>query len=159
MNAQNHKELVVEMAFDIVQEMAPDEQQLFRVYSKSYLRKQNILFKDNSQKDELLGFGVGESITILTPFILTVISEVVKFIAEDVRTSLRDKKSADINATVKGTFKKHQHDKVKPNPLTPDQILAIRKMIIAKGGQMKIPEDRVRILADLVVGGLVTKLS
>ncbi len=159
-NDQNHNDLIVEIAFEIVQEAAPNEKPLFEAYRKAFLRNQGALFKEGSQNDEMLGFGTDDSITMLAPFILNIITEIVKLIAENARKSIKTEKTSDeTKAAIKGAFKKYQNDKVKPNPLTPEQALAIRKMIIAKGGQMKIPEDRIKILADTVVGGLVIKLS
>jgi hypothetical protein len=42
-------------------------------------------------KDEVLGFGLAEAATFLTPLVLAVITEVVKFLAEEVKQSLKDR--------------------------------------------------------------------
>lgn len=158
-------QLVADVARELVTQLAPQELPLFRANSEAYFRDPDQALAGQKGKDEMLGFGSGEVVVLLTPIALTVVSEVMKFIVEEVKKSAKDESSALIGDMVKKVFKKFRRedqkdekkkDEKKTSPaLTPDQLGRVRDMALGKARQLKLSEARAKLLADAVVGGLV----
>jgi len=160
-------QLVAEVARELVLQLASQELPLFRANSEAYFKNPDKALAEQKGKDDMLGFGSGEVVVLLTPIALSVVTEVVKFIVEEVKKSAKDESSALISHTVKKVFKKFRpeekkkdHDKKAdekktPPALTPDQLERVRDMALKKARQLKLSEARAKLLADAVIGSLV----
>jgi hypothetical protein len=152
-------QLVADLARDIIAQTAPQEMPLFRANSEAYFKDPDKTLAGQKGKDEMLGFGSGEVVVLLTPIALTVVAEVVKFIVEEVKKSVKDESSSLISETVKKVFKKFRpeqkkDDKKTPPALTPEQLERVREIALQKARQLKLSEARAKLLADAVVGSL-----
>jgi hypothetical protein len=152
-------QLIADLTRDIIAQTAPQEMPLFRAHSEAYFRNPDKALAEQKGKDEMLGFGSGEVVVLLTPIALTVVAEVVKFIVEEVKKSVKDESSSLISETVKKVFKKFRpeqkkEDKKTPSALTPEQLERVREIALQKARQLKLSEARAKLLADAVVGSL-----
>jgi hypothetical protein len=157
-------QLVSDVARELVLQLAPQELPLFRANSAAYFQDPEKALAGQKGKDEMLGFGSGEVVVFLTPIALTVATEVVKFLVEEVKKSAKDESSAIIGDMVKRVFKKFKlaekkddkkKDEKKTSPaLTPDQLGQVRDIALRKARQLKLSEARAKLLADAVVGSL-----
>ena len=77
-------QLIIDLSRDLLAQVAPQELPLFRAASQAYQSDPDALSKSGGEKDEMLGFGAGEVAALLTPAVLLITSEVVKFLAEEV---------------------------------------------------------------------------
>src|SRR5574341_276932 len=152
--------LIAEVAKYLVSTLAPEELPLFRANSEAYFKNPEKALARQPGKDDLLGFGDGEAIVFVTPIVIAVTSDVVKFVAEEVKKSAQAEGTTLIGDTVKAMFKKlHPPDnqnKKTPPPLTAEQLTQVRAIAFKKARQLKLSEDRARILADSMVGSLAT---
>ena len=153
-----YNQTVTEVARDLLAQLAPQEKALFRPISESYFKNPEKTLSDNQAKDEMLGFGSAEAVTLLTPVILAVSGDVVKFLFAEAQKAMQSESSNLINETVKSWFGKFRQkdDKKSPPPLTAEQMEQVRKVAVLKAKQLKLSEKNTKLLADAIVGSLVT---
>lgn len=163
MDNSNQNQLTANIARDIVSQMAPQEIPLFRANSELYFKDPQKALKSQEGSDDMLGFGTGEAVAYLTPIILTVSFEVVKFVTEEVKKSLKTESTNAINEAVQRMFKKFrpipvtgQAEDPAPTMLTVEQLREVHQRAFEKACQLRLSEAKARQLADSLVGELVS---
>src|SRR5262245_16975967 len=142
-------QLMRDVSRDLVTTIAPQELPLFRASSEVFFQNPDELLSDRKPKDDMLGFGTGEAVVIITPAILAVSQQVVLFVMEQVKKSTQEQSSKLIDETVKKMFKKFRsEEKTEPEPLTADQLAHVREIALKKARQLKLSENRAKLLAD-----------
>lgn len=156
-----NQQLISEVARSLIADVAPQELPLFRANSDAYFKNSAKAQQSQAAKDEMLGFGPGGEIVLLTPVALAVLSDVIPFLIDEVKKAVQTESAAWISDTVKAMFKKfhlaEKAEKGKPLPLTPEQLAQVRHIVIKKAHQLKLSDERAALLADTVVGGLVVE--
>lgn len=153
----SQKQLVSDVARDIVTQISPQELPMFRAVNEAYFKDPEKTLKGKTGKDEMLGFGVGEAVTFLTPIALEVTSEVVMYVAEEAKKTFKGESSGIASDIVKKMFKKFRPAEDKENKipmLTDEQLLKVRRLAFEKACQLNLPEAHANLLADSMVGGL-----
>src|ERR1700676_3619260 len=110
-NAENNQ-LIADVARDIVIQTAPQELPLFRATSTAYFKNPKA-HKNQVGKDEILGFGTGEMVSLLTPVVLTVVTEVVTFLTLEVKKAAAAESASLISDHVKKLFKRFHPEEEK----------------------------------------------
>lgn len=153
-----YNQTVTEFAKDLLTQLAPQEKALFRSISESYFKNPEKMLSDNKAKDEMLGFGAAETVTLLTPIILAVSGDVIKFLLAEAQKAMQSESTNLINEKVKSWFNKlrQKDDKKSPTPLTSDQLEQVRKIAMKKAKQLKLSEKNTKLLADAIIGSLAT---
>ena len=153
-----YNQTVSEFARDLLTELAPQEKALFRSISESYFKNPEKTLSDNKAKDEMLGFGAAEAVTLLTPIILAVSGDVIKFLLAEAQKAMQSESTNLINEKVKSWFNKFRQkdDKKSSTPLTSDQLEQVRKIAMKKAKQLKLSEKNTKLLADAIIGSLAT---
>ena len=158
-NAQNTP-LIADVARDIVAQTAPQELPLFRATSAAYFKKPDQALKNQTGKDEMLGFGTGELVSLLTPTVLIVVTEVVTFLTVEVKKAVATESASLISDQVKKLFKKFHPEAEKeqsdPAPLTREQIARVHKLAYERFLQLKLSETQANRLADAITASLIT---
>jgi hypothetical protein len=114
MDDLSQERLVEVLAKDLVAQIAPQELPLFRSTSQAYFQNSDKYFKGQESKDEMLGFGVGESVTLLTPFILSILVEIVKYLSNEFASTVKTEGASYINEMVKQSFQKFRRQPLEP---------------------------------------------
>jgi hypothetical protein len=157
-NGENNL-LIVDVARDIVAQTEPGELPLFRAISTEYFKRPAKAVKNQSGRDELLGFGIGETVSLLTPAVLVVTTQVVAFLTEVVRQSVVEESASLINERVRRMFKKFRQegarDELAPAPLTREQLAQVHKQAYEKFLELKLSGTRANRLADAVLASLI----
>lgn len=161
MNDATENQLATDVARDLVGQLAPEEMPLFRATSEAYLKDPQKVLKEHTGEDEMLGFGTGEVVSLLTPVALAVSVEVVKFVTVEVSQSFKAETSVVIAALVKSVFKKYRatlekEARLTSSPLTSEQLREVHAIALTKARQLNLSEARAKILADALVGDLIT---
>jgi hypothetical protein len=163
MKNSDQSQLIADVARDVVAQIAPEELPLFRATSVAYFKNPDKLVKKQMRKDEMLGFGVGEAVSLLTPTVLVVVAEAVTFVTAEVKKSIATESAGLISDLVKKQFKKFQPEEKKagdnPPPLTLEQIAQVRKLAYQRFLQLKLSDAQANRLADAVVATLVSEAS
>ncbi len=154
---QDQKELVADLARDLVAIAAPHELPLFRAVSEAYLNDPERALKAQRGKDEMLGFGMGEAAVLLSPIILAVVTDVLRYVTEHVLQTVKSEGAALASGAVKNMFKKFRGEEKKEgkvSPLTAEQIAQVRRLSFERARQLDLPEAQAGLLADAVAGSL-----
>ncbi len=156
MDNSTYNQTVSEVAKDLVIQLAPQEKALFQPISESYFKNPEKTLSENKAKDEMLGFGSAEVVTLLTPVILAVSGDVIRFLLAEAQKAVQSESSDLINETVKSWFGKFhtKADTKSPPPLTADQLEQVRKVAVQKAKQLKLSDKNTKLLADAIVGSL-----
>jgi hypothetical protein len=157
--------LVAELARAVVRDVAPQEMPLYRANSEAYFKDPEKALRGASSGDQMLGFGAGIDVTLLTPIVLAIMSEVVKYLATEVVQSAKRQGSGVIDEQVKRLFNRFRTAPAStasaaaseaPAPLTVDQLARVRSIAFDTARRLKLPPDQAQLLADSTVGGLVS---
>jgi hypothetical protein len=157
-NVEN-SQLIADVARNIVAQTEPGELRLFQAISTEYFKRPAEVNKNNRGKDELLGFGIGDAVPLVTPAMLVVMTQIVAFLTEVVRQSFVEESANLINERVRSMFKKFRHegerDELAPAPLTREQLAQVHKHAYEKFLELKLSGTRATYLADAVVASLI----
>jgi hypothetical protein len=156
-------QLIAELAREQVAKIAPQELPLFRTTSEAYFENPERTLERASSRDEKLAFGgVEVGVAFLTPFVMPVAKEVVEFLVGEVKQYLKSESSGLIGEYVKKLFRKfrpaQEHEEMPP-PLTLDQARRVRDRAYEKARELKLSEEQADLLADSLVGSLVTEAA
>lgn len=149
------KQLVTDIARDVIAQIAPQECPLFSVTCEAYFTNPDQLLKDQRGKDEMLGFGIDTTAAIfLSPIVLAIANGIIQSLTEDV---IPEKTKGIINKIFKTKRTKKEMDKQGTLSLsyTKDQLQQIREEIVRKvQRQSKCSKSQAEEIADAVVGRL-----
>jgi hypothetical protein len=156
---QDQAQIISELSRDLVGQMAPGELPRFEATRTAYFEDPDKVLRGNaSDKDEILGFGTGETLTQMTPVILAVVTQVVTFLAAEVKKQLKSESTSFVGELVKGMFKKFKArlDKSPPKAptLSPEVLTRVRETTLQNASRLHLPQEKATMLADAVVGSL-----
>lgn len=145
--AQN--QFIASTARDLVAQFAPQELPLFQATSEAYFKNPNKLLRGQSGKDEMLGFGVVETVSAVmaSPIILNTVNEVVRLILDEA-------KDAGFFKRLFGKSRTAVEESKGPRPLTREMMQQMYQVAFEKGRQSKLSETQAAQLADSLVAKL-----
>ena len=153
--------LVTEIARGIVAEVAPDELPMFGMASEAYLNDPRRAEGNADDDDEMLGFGGGAELALLTPVVLTVTSGVVSFLLSTVLSAAKSESQTLIQQQVKQLFKRFsatdaaQAQTAKaPLALTREQLIEVRRVAFDIATRTGVTAAQAALVADSTVGQL-----
>ena len=153
---QDQNYIIADVAREVITQIAPEELPLFRSTSTAYFQNPEHVVKEEQNQDELLGFGGGEVVVLLTPYVLQIMTEVVKFVAGEVQKSLAVESASLISEIVKKLFKRVRPEENDLVPLTAAQLAQVRAVAYEKACQLKLPDGQANLLADAIKGTLLS---
>jgi len=161
--------LIADVARDALQQVAPQELWRFRAASQAYFDDPDRVVTAGKSEDEMLGFGAEQQITLLTPLVLAMATQVVKFVADEVAKSLKAESPSVIQQYVRMIFKRvtptdEMQSKEEtptavsvPMALTPQQLARVRDIALETARRLNLADDRAELLADSLIGRLVVQ--
>lgn len=167
-------ELIAELARGAVREVAPRELPRFRLTSAAYFEDPERVLAAEAEGDLLLGFGDGPTVQFLTPIVLAVSTQVVRFLADEVGKSLKEESPAAIQEVVKRMLKRFRpadgavrggearpadeasrEASAQTTPtLTLEQLARLREVAYETARRMSLAESKASLLADSIIGGM-----
>jgi hypothetical protein len=157
MSTSEFDRLAAEIGRDIVSRAAPQELPLYRSISSAYLQSPSEASGKPNNREEILGFGAAEAITYLTPVALPVLSTILKFLAEEIKSSIHDQHL--VGDALKKLFSKNKS----ATPQAPSEVLLtrgqlehVRKLAFEKARELNLKSKEASLLADSIVGSLAT---
>jgi hypothetical protein len=153
--AEEH-ELVGALAEMVLEQAAPEELALFPELTDEYFRDPDAAVHVR-HRDEAVGFGL--ELAMLTPYVLAVVTPVVRMLASLVEESVHDELKPTVAQLVHRLFRRVDpttSEGTEPPELTADQLRRIRTTAYERGRQLGLDEPRADLLADSVVGRLAT---
>jgi hypothetical protein len=154
---------VTALARAAVERAAPEELPLFRATSEAYLRDPAALERQRAGgKDDMLGFGAEAAMVLVTPVALSVASDVLRFVGEQIRRVARKEGEGAVDALVDRVAGRDEEAAAaapaEPAPLelTDEQLEQVRAVALEKAKLLKLPDAKAELLADSLVGSLAT---
>jgi hypothetical protein len=150
------QELVASIARETVTRVAPEELMLFAPTADAYFKDPGRVGKPHGA-DDVLGFGGGAEMTFLTPIVLAVATEVVRFVIDEVTKAARTEGAAIIADRVHAVFARvrpiqpEQHAALE---LSEAQLVRVRTLAVERAIALNVPADRAALLADAMIGSL-----
>ena len=153
-----YKDVVHTVSREIISHAAPQELTLFRLMSEAYFKDPNHILHARSGKDEMLGAGVTEVVTLLTPAALAVLTEVARFLAGEFKRQGKGDSPDLVNNLVKAVFKKFRPTATgtedEAPTLTTDQVDHIRQLARDKARLLKLPPLQTNLLVSSLMSSL-----
>lgn len=157
MATSDEDDLVLDLARGVIAQAAPHELPVFRATAAAYLQDPQRV--ETAQKDEMLGFGV-DALAALTPCVLVVARAVVEFVAEEVAKALKDEGAGRIQQVVRRLLRRSDvsEDSAVPSSarLTQDQLGRVHRLALEKSAALNLSPSQAQLLADSMVGSLVS---
>ncbi len=152
----DQNQLVADWARDIVTQTAPEELPLFRVKSVEYFKNPDKLLKSQKSKDDMLGFGAAEVVILVTPYVLTIATQVIKFVTEELSKALATQSADAIGDIVKHIFQRpgKKQDDTTSIQLTHEQLAQIYHVAYQTAIGLQLPDEKAKLLAHATVGSL-----
>lgn len=155
------------LAREAIEIVAPHELPFFLAYSEAFFRDPAKLL-EKSEKDDLLGFGMGEAVEIVTGRALALAAIALSILADAARDALKSKTEATFGALidrikviVKAIGKRSSEREAAPEwtwKVTPGEIKQLRERLLEDARRLKLSETKAAQLADAVVARIVEHL-
>lgn len=181
------QELVTEVTRQVLAAQFPEELPLLRVQSQAYFEDPEVALQGKAQRGEgMLAFGAGEAVTLITPIALAVVGDLVPYLLEQVRDSIKSESEPFIQKSVRRLFKKLEakekkddkgKEQGKPKTEVPDspepptegepaeqgplalssaQVKEVRARAVEKAKALGLEAAKAELLADAIAGSLRT---
>lgn len=153
------------LAREAIEIVAPHELPFFRAYSEAFFRDPEKLLVGKSTKDDLLGFGMGEAVEIVTGGALALAAIALSILADAARDALKSKSEASIGGLIDlviNAVKPSSKREAAPEwtwKVTPSEIKQLRELLLESARRLKLSEPKAAQLADAVVARIVERLA
>ena len=148
------QKLIKELSKVIVVEVAPEEIDLFDELVVEYFRDPTPPDRSQTQKDDPLGFGIEETLIAVTPSATAVANIIINYLLTEVIKITESERAEEVKRKIKALFSSEREDKVKPEPLTKEQLENIRKLARKQAINFGIGPERAERMADALIGSL-----
>jgi hypothetical protein len=145
----NTDEIVGSIGRELVSRLAPEELLLYPSLVKQSQGAKRGRGGRASSDDQLLGFGVAEAMTMLTPVILTFSGSFWKALVAETAQNSAHGVIEHLKAHLPG-----HHEAAAAAPLTPVQLQLVRTVAEREARRLDISESQAGLLADAMVGVL-----
>lgn len=153
---------VSELARDVVARAAPEELPMFTAMRETYFRDPEKALAQQGSEEQALGFGMAAAAQLLTPLVLKVVSEVVRFVAEQFTQQMKEEGKSTLRPRFKRFFRwlkgvfglAETEAPLSPPRLTQAQLQQVYDLALQKALQAALSKEKARLLADSLVGRL-----
>ena len=149
------RELVDEFARMLVAEAAPEELAIFDETAAEYHQDPEGVLSAKG-RDESVGFGL--DLALLTPYVLAIAGPVLGFLLDTVVDAAKDESKPLVADFVRRLFRRGKDEQGPQAPapvvLSVAEAERVRAVALARASDLKLPENKARLLADAIVGGL-----
>jgi hypothetical protein len=150
-----HRDLVQGLAAVVVEELEPDELAVFEETADEYFEDPQAVL-DPKRRDEAVGFGLDAE--LLTPIVLAVAGPVVEYLTALVVEATGEGIKPTLVRMLRRMLRIREVAAETPVPepplLTQQQVEHVRSIAYARACDVGLQEDRARLLADAVAGGV-----
>jgi hypothetical protein len=149
---------LAEFGRELVAELAPHELDVFPLVCDAYFRDPAGVERARGRRDDILGAGIEPGVVFLTPVVLAVLSEIVRFLGEQLRKVLAEEATKAIRAVLNRLLGRQVNDTPAPGPeprLPDDLVRRVHDLVLTVARKLQLPEREARLLADTVVAHLI----
>lgn len=147
-------DLTVDLARDVLGDVAPEELPLFAVTSELYRRDPRAV-EAQAGSDDMLGFGA-DVIAAMAPIVLSVAGEVVSTLLKQLRMAVEGESESAVKALVRRMLRSDRSEAPSGAALTTQQLREVRDVALSRARALNVPEKDAQLLAEAMVGRLAT---
>ena len=161
MNRLSDRDLIISIAHDVVEQVAPLELDFFSALSTAYRNNPGIVRRQQAMKDDDLGFGgVEATVSVLAPTILLIVQQVLVKISNDATEKGEKGLGALFHHLRTKIFKSASASKPANKPDSPEYLsIDIWKYTYKTARECKISEKKANQIADVLVEKLRTTME
>jgi hypothetical protein len=141
------QELIQEVSKRIVAEVDPEELALFDELMESYFANPHPL---TTERDDPLGFGLGEFVSLVTPAAGAAVSAVLTYILNEVIETIQEEGARAVTERIKDWLNSEPVTKA----LTAEQLKRIQEITIQQAELFDMDTTKARLMASALVGSL-----
>lgn len=153
------RSLIVDVSRQIVDEVAPEEADLFDELLAEYDAGHFAAVTELAESDDPLGFGIGEGLSLATPAVIAAVSAVLTYIAEQALETVKTEGAAAVrervSAALKPAGRKTPTDTDPALQLTREQLRTLHTLARQKGEEFGMPAADAGRMADALLGAVV----
>jgi hypothetical protein len=144
---------VEQLAQLVLERVAPEELVIFDSTAAEYYRNPERVLHPK-RRDEPVGFGL--DLAMLTPYVLAVVTSCLGFLVKTVAETATSEATKPAIGDFLQRFVQHGRPDAAGDPavLNRDQAEGVRHVAFGRARDLGLSEERARLLADAVVGGL-----
>ena len=151
--------LIRDLAKKVLRQTAPEELPLLRPASERYFADPEKALRTRRQEQEVFGFGTEAAIALLTPVVLTIVTDSLKSFASDLARRAGSHGVETVRISLRRLFRlgsvgTQEADAEVPS-VTPDQLAVVRRSAFDRALELDLPESKANLLADALVGDLM----
>ncbi len=159
------KALVTEYTRQVVDQVAPEEGDIFDDLIGEYFANPVPPISDPKQSDDELGFGSGEILTAVTPAATAVVSAVLSYVKSEIIKSSQEETASAIKQKIKVLFADFNKTAEVPSKkgkeeitqLTKEQLEVIRTVAVREGRAFGLHKNDAQKMALALIGILATR--
>lgn len=149
--------VIKEVSQNIVEQIAPEEIDVFDEISDAYFNHPHLLDQKNQKsKDDPIGFGVTGMIEMMSPATLSVVTAVVTFIVTQVWGATTSVLLDEYKGKIKSLFNKKSDKKDVPT-FTNEQLKRINDEAIKQALSSNLTEEQAKNIANGLIASMVLK--
>jgi hypothetical protein len=144
------------LARQVVAQVSPAELPLFSATASRYRADPSGTLAPQRSADSALGFGAEAAVVLVTPFVLDLVTRMLRRVGEKLGDSAAD----GIAARITRWFSRKPETSPKdpePEPLSPEQLALIAETTRAEAAELALPPEESERLADAIVATLATR--
>ena len=141
------QELIQEVSKGIVAQVDPEELALFDELMESYFANPH---PSSTEKDDPLGFGLGEFVSLVTPAAGAAVSAVLTYILNEVIETAQEEAARAITERIRDWLNAEPAAKA----LTAEQLKRIQEITIQQAELFDMDTTKARLMASALVGSL-----
>lgn len=134
----------------VIREVAPEELPVIDGLSAVDDDTAVQLLNKKAQRDEPLGFGVGEVVVMVTPMVWVAVNEAARKLA----AAAGDGAASGVRAVVKKIFRQRKTEHRTITPLTADQLAWVQQQVITAALDRGFGQKKASAIADAVISRL-----
>ena len=148
---------VEEVSRCVVDEVAPEELDLFGDLMAEYFADPTPPAAGDVQRDDALGFGLGEALIAVTPAAAAMVTAVLAHVLAEAGDALKEESGNRVKDAIKRLFnpeKEEAEKRPRPQPLSTDQMKQVRRIARREAIKFGLDPDVASKMATALIGAL-----
>lgn len=148
-----YRQMVIDLAYDILKKIAPEEIPLFKTQSEYYFKNPKEALISRAYQQDMFGFD--KKTVFITPTIFRITNEALDSVCEKTKWETENKKIGFWGKKIKLLKKKIYSNEAGiynklPMPLRPEQVSQVNRYIMERAFQLDLPKEKANILANFI---------
>jgi hypothetical protein len=142
------------IALDVIARVAPAELSLFQAFSDADANGLQGTSARRGRSDKVLRFGIPDAVALVTPVVLIVANEIVRYFTEEAAKASTTRLQRFLRRRRHAPSQTAEPDDEGNSLLTPAHEAEVRRIVLEAANRSELSEERAEELADAVIDAL-----